>query len=109
LPPDHFLSGFLARLRKVVATYSNWLQQALVEPAKPRIEDHPICGSHSPECFNNLVTQFIRMVANGDEDMANMPKDWEPAEDDKHILNLDLDEYDQFLLDNPELGEELPE
>jgi hypothetical protein len=49
------------------------------------------------------------MVANGNEDMANTPKDWEPAEDNKPILNLDLDEYDQFLFDNPELGEELPE
>jgi hypothetical protein len=34
------------------------------------------------------------MVANVDEDMADTPKDWEPAEDNKPILNLDLDEYD---------------
>jgi hypothetical protein len=49
------------------------------------------------------------MIANGDEDMADTPEDWEHAEDDELILDLDLDEYDQFLLDNPELEEELPE
>jgi hypothetical protein len=41
--------------------------------------------------------------------MADTPKDWEHAEDDEPTLYLDLDEYDHFLLDNPELGEELPE
>ena len=48
------------------------------------------------------------MIANGDEDMADTPKDWEHVEDDEPILDLDLDEYDQFLLDNPDLEEELP-
>jgi hypothetical protein len=37
-----------------------------------------------------------------------MPKDWEHAEDDEPTLDLNLDEYAQFLLGNPELGEELP-
>ena len=49
------------------------------------------------------------MIANGDEDMADMPEDWEHVEDDEPILDFDVDEYDQFLLDNLELGEELPE
>jgi hypothetical protein len=48
------------------------------------------------------------MIVNGDEDMANTLEDWGHAEDDEPILDLDLDEYDQFLLDNPNL-EELPE
>jgi hypothetical protein len=74
LPLDHFLPGFLATLRKATTTYSNWLQQALAEPTKPRTEDHPIYGSHSPEHFDNLATQFIGMIANGDKDMANTPK-----------------------------------
>jgi hypothetical protein len=56
LPPDHFLPGFSAKLRKAAATYSNWLQQALEEPAKPHIDDHPVYSSHSPECFDNFVT-----------------------------------------------------
>jgi hypothetical protein len=108
LPPDHFLSGFLAGLRKAAATYSNWLQQALAEPTKPHTEDHPICSSQSPERFDNLDTQYIGMIANSDKDMANIPKDWEHVEDDDPILDFDPDEYDQFLLDNPDL-EELPE
>ena len=49
------------------------------------------------------------MIANNDEDMADTPEDWEHAEDDEPILDFDLDKYDQFLLDNLELGEELPE
>jgi hypothetical protein len=55
-----------------VATYSNWLQQALVEPAKPHTEVHPIS---SPECFDNLVTQFIRLITNGDKDMVDTLED----------------------------------
>ena len=34
------------------------------------------------------------MIANGDEDMADTPKDWEHVEDDVPILDFDLDEYD---------------
>jgi hypothetical protein len=49
------------------------------------------------------------MIANGDEDMANTLEDWGHSEDDEPILDLDLDGYDQFLLDNPHLEEELPE
>ena len=48
------------------------------------------------------------MVANDNEDMADIPKDWEHVEDDEPILDFDLDEYDQFLLDNLDLEEELP-
>ena len=40
--------------------------------------------------------------------MADISKDWEHVEDDEPILDLDIDEYDQFLLDNPDLEEELP-
>ena len=36
------------------------------------------------------------MVANGDEDMANIPEDWEHAEDGGLIFNFDQDKYDQF-------------
>jgi hypothetical protein len=93
----------------VVTTYSSWLQQALAEPSKSHIEDHSIYGSHSPERFNHLVTQFIGMITNDDQDMADMPEDWEHAEDDEPILDLDLDKYDQFLLDNLELEEGLLE
>jgi hypothetical protein len=49
------------------------------------------------------------MIANGDQDMADMLENWEHAEDDEPILDLNLNEYDQFLLDNPELEEGLPE
>ena len=108
MPPDHFLPGFPAELRKAAATYSNWLQQALVEPTKPRTEDHPICGFDSPKRFDDLVTQFVGKIANGDKNMADIPEDWEHAEDDEPILDFDLDEYDQFFLDNLELGEGLP-
>ena len=38
------------------------------------------------------------MITNNDEDMANTTEDWEHPEDDGPILDLDLDEYDQFLL-----------
>jgi hypothetical protein len=38
--------------------------------------------------------------------MADTPEDWEHAEDDEPILDLDLDQYNQFLLDNPKLGED---
>jgi hypothetical protein len=79
-----------------------------VEPAKPHTKDHPICSSHSPDRFDNLVTQFIEMITNNNNDMADMPKDWEHAEDDEPTLDLDLDKYAQFLLGNPELGLELP-
>ena len=48
------------------------------------------------------------MIANNDEDMADTPEDWEHAEDDEPILDFDLDKYDQFLLDNTDLEEELP-
>jgi hypothetical protein len=48
------------------------------------------------------------MITNGDEDMVDMPEDWEHAEDDELILDFDLNEHDQFLLDNPDLGEGLP-
>jgi hypothetical protein len=72
------------------------------------MKDHPICSSHSPDSFDNLVTHFVGMITNGNKDMADMPEDWEHAEDDDPTLDLDLDEYAQFLLDNPELGEELP-
>jgi hypothetical protein len=48
------------------------------------------------------------MIINNDEDMADTPEDWEHVEDDKPILDFNLDEYDQFLLDNLELGEGLP-
>ena len=75
-----------------MTTYSSWLQQALAEPAKPHTEDHPICDSHSPECFDNLVTLFVGMIANGDEDMADTPEDWEHAEGEEPILNFDLDD-----------------
>ena len=92
-----------------MATYSCWLQQALAEPTKPRTEDHSIYGSHSPECFDHLASQYVVMIANGDKDMADTLEDWEHAEDDEPILDLDLDEYDQFLLDNLELGEGLHE
>ena len=93
---------------KVAVTYSSWLQQASAKPTKPHIKDHFVYGSHSPECLDHLATQFIGMIANGDEDMADIPEDWEHAEDYEPILDFDLDEYDQFLLDNPKLGEELP-
>jgi hypothetical protein len=107
LPPDYFLPGFSPGLRKAVATYSSWLQQALVEPSKPHIEDHSIYGSHSPKRFDHLVTQFVGMIANVDQDLADTLEDWEHAEDDEPILDLDLNEYDQFLLDNLELEEGL--
>jgi hypothetical protein len=48
------------------------------------------------------------MVTNGDEDMAHIPEDWEHAEDEGLVFNFDQDEYDQFLLENPELEEEPP-
>jgi hypothetical protein len=108
LLPNHLRPGFSAGLRKAVATYSSWLQQALAEPAKPLIEDHSICGSHSPECLDHLTTQFIRMTINDDQDMTNTLEDWEHAEDDEPILDLNLVEYDKFLLDNLELEGELP-
>jgi hypothetical protein len=49
-----------------------------------------------------------RDITNGDEDMADTWEDWEHAKGDDPTLDLDLDEYDQFLLDNLELGKELP-
>jgi hypothetical protein len=49
------------------------------------------------------------MITNGDKDMADTPEDWEHARDNEPIKDFNLDKYDQFLLDNPELGEELPE
>ena len=49
------------------------------------------------------------MIINSDQDMADMPEDWEHAKDNEPILDLDLDEYVQFLLDNLELEERLPE
>ena len=79
-----------------------------MEPTKPRTEDHPICGFDSPKRFDDLVTQFVGKIANGDENMADILEDWEHAEDDEPILDLDLDEYDQFLFDNLDLEEELP-
>ena len=62
-----------------------------------------------PEHFDHLVTQFVGLIANGDQDMADTQEDWEHAEDDEPILDFILDEYDQFLLDNPDLEEKLPE
>jgi hypothetical protein len=47
------------------------------------------------------------MIANNNEDMADIPEDWEHAEDDGPILDLNRIEYDQFLLNNQDL-EELP-
>jgi hypothetical protein len=47
------------------------------------------------------------MIANVDQDLADTLEDWEHAEDDEPILDLDLNEYDQFLLDNLELEEGL--
>jgi hypothetical protein len=34
------------------------------------------------------------MITNDDQDMADMPEDWEHAEDDEPILDLNLDKYD---------------
>ena len=48
------------------------------------------------------------MIANGNENMADLPKDWEQAEDEGPELDIDLEEYNQFLLENPNLEEELP-
>ena len=48
------------------------------------------------------------MVANGDEDMADIPEDWEHTEDEGLVFNFDQDEYDQFLRENPKLVEEPP-
>ena len=79
-----------------------------MEPTKPHTEEHPISGSYSLERFNNLVTQFIGMVANEDEDMADIPEDWEHAGDKGPILDFDQGGYDQFILENPDLYEELP-
>ena len=55
-PPYHVLPGFLTGLRNTAVTHSSWLQQALAEPAKPCTEEHPIYGSNSPDCLNDLVT-----------------------------------------------------
>ena len=48
------------------------------------------------------------MIANNDEDIADIPEDWEHPEDDEPILDFDLEKYDQFLLDNLDLEEEVP-
>ena len=67
-----------------------------------------LAGPNSPERFNNLVTQFVGMVANGDKDMADILEDLEHAGDEGPILDFDQGGYDQFILKNPDLYEELP-
>jgi hypothetical protein len=72
LPPDHFLPGFQARTRKAAVTYSHWLQQALAEPVDPCTKGYYIDGSYSP---NDLTTRFVEMIADGDDNMADIPED----------------------------------
>ena len=48
------------------------------------------------------------MVTICNEDMADIPEDWEHAEDEGPILDFDQAEYNEFLLKNPDLDEELP-
>ena len=43
------------------------------------------------------------MVANGDEEFVNIPKDWVHANANELNLDFDQDEYDWFLLKNPDL------
>lgn len=38
------------------------------------------------------------MVTNGDEEMTEIPEDWEPAEGKESIFDLDEIDYDQYLL-----------
>jgi len=93
----HIVSAWYSsenRVWQVAATNFSWLQQAPTKPTKPQIEDHTVCGSYPPKCFNNLVTQFIGMIANGDEDMADVLEDWEHVVDNEPILDFNLDEYD---------------
>ena len=48
------------------------------------------------------------MVANGDEEMAEILEDWEHTDGEESILGLNEIDYDQFLLDNPNIEEEQP-
>jgi len=46
------------------------------------------------------------MITHGDEEMIEVPEEWENIDDTEPILDFDKIEYQQFLLDNPDLEEE---
>ena len=71
-----------------MVSYSSWLQQDLAEPAKPRTEEHPTHDANSIDCLNDLVTQFIGMATHSNEEMADIPRDWE-HEGEEPIIDLD--------------------
>jgi len=48
------------------------------------------------------------MVSNDNEELAGISKDWEHMEGEERILDLDEIDYNQFLLNNPDMEEEQP-
>jgi hypothetical protein len=49
------------------------------------------------------------VVTHGDKEMAKVTEDWENIDGEQPIIDLDEFDYDQFLLENPDIEEEEPD